>query len=233
MSIDSLTDWSLIIFTRWPTPGRTKTRLITAYGADGAACIHWQLIAHTVAVARTLPESVNVVVAIADAPSGVDMKLLFGEWTCTEQRGTDLGDRMANAIDDTFLMHPKSTSIVLIGVDCPDYSTVLLEQAASALLTKSITYAPTEDGGYGLVGVRRSGWNPAVREAMFQDIAWGSSIVMQASLARLSALDLGLRDGQASTRRVAQDTVVLLPVIWDVDTPADVQRAKLQGVLRF
>jgi uncharacterized protein len=228
VSIDGLTEWSLIVFTRWPTPGRTKTRLIPAYGAGGAASIHQQLIAHTVAVARTLPVSVNVVVAIADAPSGVDKKLLFGDWTCIEQRGTDLGDRMANAIDEIFSMHQKSTSTVLIGVDCPDYSTELLEQAASALLTKSITYAPTEDGGYGLVGVRRSAWNPAVRDAMFQGIEWGSSSVMQSSLARLNSIE-------ASVIATCKDalTITMLSALWDVDTPADVERAVADGVVRF
>jgi uncharacterized protein len=228
MSKENTGDWSLIIFTRWPTLGRTKTRLIPAYGADGATSIHRQLIARTVAVVRALPASVKVVVAIADAPSDVDKTVLFGDLTCMAQRGDDLGERMANAIDDTFLTNPSTKSVVLIGVDCPDYSVILLEHAAAALTTQSIAYAPTEDGGYGLVGVRRSAWNDAVRDAMFHDITWGSSSVMQSSLERLKRI---VRSAPAV--HADEYPIAMLSTLWDVDTPSDVERAITSSVIQL
>ena len=54
----------LIIFTRYPEPGKTKTRLIPALGAEGAANLQRKLTEETVAKARQLsgvfPVSVEV-----------------------------------------------------------------------------------------------------------------------------------------------------------------------------
>jgi uncharacterized protein len=223
--------WALIVFTRWPVAGRTKTRLIPAYGADGAADIHRQLIARTANAVRALPPEVRTVAAIAEAPDNVDTATLFGsDWPCVTQRGADLGERMANAFDDAFAMHPDCTSAVLIGVDCPDYSAALFEQAAASLQSNQsnqrngVVYAPTEDGGYGLVGVRRDAWNVATRHAMFAEIPWGSSSVMQTSLARLQQLQ---PDPSAPLQ------VGMLQLLWDIDTPVDVKRAIAAGVIRL
>ena len=40
----------LILFTRFPTPGLTKTRLIPALGAEGAADLQRQMTEHTLSV---------------------------------------------------------------------------------------------------------------------------------------------------------------------------------------
>ena len=60
--------------------------------------------------------------------------------------------------------------------------------------------APAEDGGYGLIGLRRP-----VPE-LFQGVAWGSESVLAETLAK--AENLGLR-------------YELLPTVWDVDDAAD------------
>lgn len=201
--------------------GQTKTRLISSYGADGAANIHRQLIARTVAVVQSLPPSAQIVVAIADAPEDVDVSTLFAtRWPRLTQRGIDLGERMANAIDDVIRLNANVESIVLIGVDCPDYSSNLLRQAAASLQSRDIVFAPTEDGGYGLIGVQRRHWNRQIRCALFENIAWGTSSVMQTSLARLKAI-------------VPELAVVTLSTIWDVDTQTDVERAIALGAIRL
>jgi uncharacterized protein len=213
--------WSLIVFTRWPVAGQTKTRLIPSYGAEGAASIHRQLIARTVAVAQMLPPKTNVVVAIAEAPQGVDTSSVFpATWPRLTQRGVDLGERMAHAIDDAFRLDSAAQSMVLIGVDCPDYSSALLLQAAAALQSNDIVFAPTEDGGYGLVGVQRCRWHLQTRRALFKNIAWGTSSVMRATLDRLKTIAPEL-------------TVAMLPTIWDIDTKEDVERAIALGTLRL
>ncbi len=216
--------WTLIIFTRWPSPGHTKTRLIPAFGVQGAASIHRQLIARTIAVARTLPSAARVVMAIADAPEDAEYSsLVADEWARIPQRGLDLGERMANAIDDVFRMRADCDAAVLIGVDCPDYSYELLVQAAHSLTAHSLAFAPTEDGGYGLVGVRREAWSDAIRRALFDEIEWGTARVMQTTLER--ARDTKPQSSGAASR------VALLQTIWDVDTPADAERAIRIGAI--
>ncbi len=217
---EAASDWSLVLFTRWPVAGKTKTRLIPRYGAHGAANIHRQLIARTIATAQALPRATDIVVAVAEAPQETDTTSLFpAHWPILSQHGSDLGERMANAIDDTFLCRQQAQSIVLIGVDCPGYSPELLQDAAACLQTRNVVFAPTEDGGYGLVGVQRRSWNHQTRCALFENIAWGSSAVMQTTLTQLRA-------------RTPPLTVAQLSTIWDVDTPVDVERAVAAGAIR-
>ena len=42
----------LILFARYPVPGRAKTRLIPALGAEGAAALHRRLVLRTLRTAR-------------------------------------------------------------------------------------------------------------------------------------------------------------------------------------
>lgn len=223
--------WTLILFTRWPEPGRTKTRLIPTYGAAGAADIHRQLFARTAAAARGLAPLVSVVVALADAPaqvaipgssSAVDALLaLDPSWRVLAQRGNDLGQRMANAIDDTFALDPRCEAAVLVGVDCPDYSTALFRRAADALHDADTTFAPTEDGGYGLVGVAHRAWQPSLRQALFEGVTWGGPTVMRQTLDQL-----------ASINGPCLASTAMLDTLWDIDHPADVERAIRLGYLR-
>ncbi len=205
--------FALVIFTRWPEPGRTKTRLIPEFGADGAADIHRQLIDRTFAAARDLTESTQVLVALADAASAdVSSINASASWPIIAQHGDDLGERMANAINEAFERCPSAESVVLIGVDCPDYSAALFRDAAAVLNVNDTVFAPAEDGGYGLVGVAHRAWQPALRRALFSGLDWGSSSVMQQTQIRLNAV-------------APQATLALLPVLWDIDHPADVHRA--------
>jgi uncharacterized protein len=217
--------WTLIVFTRWPEPGRTKTRLIPAFGADGAARIHRQMIAHTVRAARALPCDASVAVALADAPAHVAMTELFDAgWRTFAQDGEDLGQRMAGAIDFALSDAPDCDRVILVGVDCPDYSAALFSDAAQALLQNDVVFAPTEDGGYGLVGVNRRCWNHDIRHAIFSGIAWGGTDVMTVTESRLRQL--------IGSKRESSIRVAKLPTIWDIDTPTDVARAVSVGVLK-
>ncbi|TAG05009.1 MAG: glycosyltransferase [Betaproteobacteria bacterium] len=228
--------WTLILFTRWPEPGCTKTRLIPAYGATGAVDIHRQLIAHTARAARGLPANVTVLVALADAPARAATVVLpsshaiespfewDASWRVVAQQGDDLGERMAHAIDHAFTVDPSCDAAVLVGVDCPNYSTGLFCRAANALCDADTTFAPTEDGGYGLVGVARRAWQPPLRSAMFDGVAWGSATVMRQTLDQLAAINA------QTDHRIGAPT--MLEMLWDIDHPADVERAIRLGHLR-
>ena len=54
----------LILFTRYPKPGRTKTRLIPALGAEGAAALQRQMsegiVAHMAEFAGQYPVSLEI-----------------------------------------------------------------------------------------------------------------------------------------------------------------------------
>lgn len=160
----------VVIFMRFPTAGRAKTRLIPAIGAERAADLHRRLAERTVAAVRAsgLPFEVRSTGATPGA---------FAEWlggvTAVDQGEGDLGERLAAAGP------PYPT--LFIGSDAPDLSAALLLRAAAALASASAAIGPAADGGYWLLGLARR------CDAVFADMPWSTERVCAETRARLAA----------------------------------------------
>lgn len=190
----------LIIFTRYPDPGKAKTRLIPALGPDGAADLHRQMAEHTLAQARSLATSRPVQLEV-QFPVGAPERMqtwLGSDIPYRRQQGDDLGDRMAHAFETAF--QAGNTSVIIIGTDCPDLDAMLLQKAFQELQQHDLVLGPAVDGGYYLIGLRQP-----VPE-LFGGIAWSTDAVLRQTLA--SADRLALKSS-------------LLPMLADVDYPDD------------
>ena len=88
----------LIIFSRFPEPGRTKTRLIPALGPEGAARLQYRLLAKLLREASLVLPGKNVLISFQGGTKK-GMKALFGEkWSYCLQGQGDLGEKMLLAI---------------------------------------------------------------------------------------------------------------------------------------
>src|SRR6267154_1329728 len=125
-----------------------------------------------------------------------------------EQRGSDLGQRMAHAFAHVLGRSDASGRCVLVGSDCPAQTVQDLEQAAGALDAHDLVLQPAQDGGYVLIGLR------SVRPELFEAIAWGSDRVLDQTVQRAASLGL---------------TLWRLRTVPDLDTEADLQHARAQG----
>lgn len=161
----------VVLFTRWPEPGRAKTRLIPALGADGAAALHRRLTERAVAACRASGLEVEVRVtgaSLADFAAwlGADLMLV-------DQGNGELGARLARAA--------ASGPVLLVGADIPDLTAGHLRRAAAALADAPVVIGPAEDGGYWLLGLA------AAMPALFKGVAWGTSAVFAETVAKLGA----------------------------------------------
>jgi rSAM/selenodomain-associated transferase 2/rSAM/selenodomain-associated transferase 1 len=177
----------LIIFTRYPVPGRTKTRLIPALGREGAAELHRRMTEHTLWVARgggfAKPGCLEVCYSGGDLLS---MRNWLGDpWGYRPQSGGDLGERMAHAFQAGFAAGKRR--IVLIGTDCPGLSSAHLRLAFLSLRNHDVVLGPSHDGGYYLLGLRR------MVEGLFSGIAWGGRQVYAQTLKKARAAGLLIR----------------------------------------
>jgi uncharacterized protein len=200
----------IAIFARAPVPGQTKTRLIPQIGADGAARLQRQLILLALARTRALPGA-RVSLWSAGAADDPFMRRAASDAgvALRQQRGDDLGARMANAFADTLASaHP----MLLIGTDCPAQRVDDLRDAVDALADADAVVQPAEDGGYVLIGMRQP------HLALFDGIAWGTDTVCAATRAR--ARDSGLRLAE-------------LPACWDLDRIEDLERAVACGLVQY
>ncbi len=156
----------IAVFTRFPTPGAAKTRLIPAIGAGAAAALHRRLVERTLAVVRASGLDFALHVTGADAPAFTGW---LGALAVVPQGGGDLGARLARA--------PAPT--LLIGTDCPDLTAPHLRDAADIVNSGTPCIGPAEDGGYWLLGL------PMPRPELFIDMPWGTNSVFAATHARL------------------------------------------------
>lgn len=197
---EAVTRECLIIFTRYPEPGKTKTRLIPALGAEGAATLQRKMTEDTLAEVKKLQTfyPVSVEVHFAGGNEQLMQGWLGSTITYHRQSGGDIGCRMASAFQASF--EAGMNAVVIIGIDCPDLNAQLIAQAFQTLRQYDLVLGPAQDGGYYLIGLRRS-----IPE-LFTGIHWSTAEVLQKTLGIAQRLKL---------------SVAQLPILRDVDRPED------------
>ena len=195
---------TLQIFAKDPLPGRVKTRLAAAVGADQAAAHYARLVERTLATA-VAARAAGVVDRVElwgtpdiAAPAFTAWSARFGV-ELKAQTGDDLGARMRRALHSAL---SDGSCGLLIGTDCPALDVAYLSRAVAALDEHDAVFGPAEDGGYVLVGLARP-------VDAFSGIPWSSAGTMAATRSKLTAQRVRWRE---------------LPALWDVDSPADLAR---------
>lgn len=179
---------TLALVAKEPVPGRVKTRLCPPCTLEEAAAIARAALLDTLdTVAATVVERA---VLVLDGQAG---DWLPGRFEICPQRGDRLDQRLAAALEDL------GGAVLLIGMDTPQLSPALLQDALAVLCAEGIdaVLGPTTDGGYWCIGFREP------RPEALLGIPMRSSATFTAQQQRLS--ELGLR-------------TTLLPVLTDVDT---------------
>jgi rSAM/selenodomain-associated transferase 1 len=171
----------IVIFAKAPVPGRVKTRLIPALGAEGAARLAAQMLAHT--VREALASGLEVELCGDPDPRKWGELLPDRGVLLTAQGDGDLGERLARA---SARVIDSGRTVVLIGGDCPGLDRRRLRDAAAALQKHDAVIHPAADGGYVLLGLGR--FSPA----LFRDMAWSTASVAEATRARIEALGWNL-----------------------------------------
>lgn len=201
----------VIVFARVPRLGRVKTRLAAAVGDAEALRVHRSLLARTLQVAAGFagawsaagsPHPPELELRIEGADSAGECAGLAARhgFVLRPQHGPDLGVRMHAALVDAL---GAGRTPVLVGCDCPVLEPGDLAAAFGTLAEHPAVFAPAEDGGYALVGLRE----PC--PTLFDGIAWGTHRVMEQTRVRLRSLGFGWGE---------------LRTVWDVDEIDDYRR---------
>jgi len=195
----------LIIFTRYPETGTTKTRLIPLLGVQGAAELHRKMTEHTLAKLKRLSRSHELTIEICyDGGDEYLMKNWLGPDLDYQPQGIGhLGIRMKRAFEDAF--GSETDAAVLIGTDIPDITDTVIQTAFDTLEQKNMVIGPAKDGGYYLIGLQ-SGSRSSAMDKLFSGITWGERDVLDKTLDVAKHLEL---------------TFSLLDELEDVDQPED------------
>ncbi|MGO9122088.1 MAG: TIGR04283 family arsenosugar biosynthesis glycosyltransferase [Desulfomonilaceae bacterium] len=197
---DKLSRNHVIVFTRYPEAGKTKTRLKAELGPEGAAELQRVMSEHAIGRVRELAKTgpISVEVRYQGGSTSLMKQWLGADVLYREQDGNDLGDRMLRAFDEAF--RDGAGHVLLIGTDCSGISAQILEKGFQELERNDLVLGPAADGGYYLIGLKR------VYPELFSTIPWGTENVLERSLgiARLQGL-----------------STILLDLLHDVDRPED------------
>lgn len=185
----------LIIFTRYPTPGAVKTRLIPAVGAVSAAMFHRQMTEFTLCKARELSQPIAVHFDGSDSQQMADW--LGTDLVYQSQGEGDLGVRMDRSIASAC---QSADRVILSGTDCPKLTADILAQAFEYLLDRDLVLGVALDGGYYLIGMRQP------QPELFVDVDWGTDRVLQQTIDIANSLNL---------------SIGYLPPLADIDRPED------------
>ncbi|GAB3678152.1 TIGR04282 family arsenosugar biosynthesis glycosyltransferase [Salinisphaera aquimarina] len=173
----------LLIFAKAPEPGRCKTRLARRCGNRRAARLYRAMLENAVASAR---QQFSGYIALLCAP---DIRHPFFKRLArrydlhlVRQARGDLGERMQRGAHQGLRDHSR---IVLMGSDQPALDDDWLAQAHDALGDEhSAWLAPTHDGGYWAIGLRRS------EPRLFRGPHWSTPRVAGKTMQRMRALNL-------------------------------------------
>jgi len=199
---------TLIIFGRYPVPGKVKTRLAGALGPAGAAELQRLLTERTIHVALQARRKTAFRIEVhgdGGTPDKWRRWLKRFPLVFRPQAEGDLGQRIRRAMETAWKQNRGP--VVLAGTDAADLGPEQIVAAFRGLASAPVVLGPSTDGGYFLVGLA----GPA---DIFSQIAWSTSEVLAQTTARLKKLGL---------------SHILLAPATDVDTP-DVARTMLPAL---
>lgn len=169
----------LVIFVKNPVIGKVKTRIAKHLGNKKALEIYNFLLDHSVQI--TTPVDVVKQVYYSEEIWNNDIwdNRIYSK---RSQEGSDLGERMCNAIKNGF--NEGYRNIILIGSDIFDLNQHIIENAFRELENHDYVLGPAADGGYYLIGMK------SLNSEVFKNKNWGTSSVLQETLDDLKEKDL-------------------------------------------
>lgn len=202
----------ILLFARYPVPGKVKTRLVPALGPHNAARLHRRMTEHAASIARTACGADDAgkrsVTVCCTGGRLQDFRAWLGpELRYASQVSGDLGARLHEAFQTALR---NSSAVICIGSDVPGITPTILRQAHEKLSDHDVVLGPAADGGYYLIGMKR------FFPELFASIDWGTEQVYKQTQEVISALGLLAAE---------------LPVLSDIDRPEDL--TSLQSDPRF
>ncbi len=193
--LDNMNLSHLIIFAKNAELGKVKTRLAKDIGDENALEVYLALLAHTEQVTRPVLAQKKCYYS-----NYIENADVFDDeyYEKSIQSGDDLGERMYNAAKIS--SGEWANKIIIIGSDCYDINSGIIEEAFKALDSHDFVIGPAEDGGYYLIGMTEP--HPEI----FLNKVWSTENVFLDTLLDIQKLN---------------KTHYLLPTLSDVDTVDD------------
>ncbi|MFP4661445.1 MAG: TIGR04282 family arsenosugar biosynthesis glycosyltransferase [Halanaerobiales bacterium] len=170
---------AIVVMSRAPIPGKTKTRLMTHLSEEEAAELHKSFLRDISKLLSSLSNFNDIKLYLSYTPP-VYRHLFDGligeDFNFIVQQGRDLGEKMYNSLQQVRADNEKQ---IIIGSDLPFLQPEIFIKAIEELERNDIVFGPTPDGGYYLLGVKES------HPYLFERDCWGGSEVLKKTIAEI------------------------------------------------
>ena len=171
----------LIIFVKNLIAGNVKSRLALTIGYNNALEIYADLVSKIHNVTVDLPFDKEVAYSSNIEKNDIWESEIFDK---TIQHGKDIGERMFHAFSNAF--DAGYENVVLIGSDIINLKLEIIFDAFDQLQQSDLVLGPAKDGGYYLIGLKRS------VDQLFENKEWSTNKVFIQTLKDSVDLDLTL-----------------------------------------
>ncbi len=171
----------ILVFLKFPAPGKVKTRLANAVGPETAAAIYRRLVRDVVKVVCQTRADVRFLYDPPDQHAEVHAWLeeLWPEgqqnYGLAAQAPGDLGARLEAGFKRAF--QEGYEKVAAIGTDCVEIDPHTFVDAWQRLDEADAVFGPTRDGGYYLIGLRQL-------DRRIFNVTWSSESTLTESLER-------------------------------------------------
>jgi uncharacterized protein len=175
---------ALILMTRLPIPGKTKTRLMEILTGEECAQLHRCFIIDMFNVIGKFKKTTDVYITYTPSNCLEIIEDIIPKFVVSfPQLGDNLGARMHNAISRG--LKAGYSKVILIGSDIPCVQPSDIKKAFEILDVNDICLGPTNDGGYYLIGMKKP------HEKIFNDtLKWGNKSVLEQTVSIANSLEL-------------------------------------------
>lgn len=175
----------IVLMSRAPIPGKTKTRLQTHLTAKECAQLHRAFLEDiSRMLLRVAQQKDNIQLYLSYTPQGTKDQfrgIIPDEFKMFTQKGANLGEKMYNSLQ--YAYQQGDDRQIIMGSDLPSLQPQVILRAIEALQKKDIVIGPSTDGGYYLLG------NKQPHSFLFAGILWGESSVFQATIEAIKSRD--------------------------------------------
>ncbi len=220
---------ALAVMTKAPQAGRVKTRLVPPLTPEEAAELNKCFLRDTAAAisracsrrpagdagkmelkhqdsashSEATTASCGIAVYTPVGAESAYANILPADFSLLPQRGNGFGERLYFATEDLF--ECGFESVCLIDSDSPTIPAAKFRQAVELLASPEdrIVLGPSDDGGYYLIGLKKS------HREVFEEIDWSTERVLDQTIQRATGIGLEVR---------------LLPAGYDIDDGASLRR---------
>lgn len=191
----------VILFVKLPELRKVKSRLAQDMDGDIVQRLYERMVLDEIDMLKQAGTPFRICFDPPDAEERV-RQWLGQAYPYMPQIGKDLGERMEQAFTRVF--SEGVDEALLIGSDIPELTAAIINDAFRSLTSHGAVIGPANDGGYYLIGFKKSTF---VLE-IFHTMAWSTKTVFLETLGRLQKASL---------------KVYRLPELTDIDTKEDVE----------